>query len=125
MSAVRLEITMERDMLPFVLMFLLGVALIIVGQVGEHLGWWDDLGLWTTGAGLLLSVVALGVGLLFTATKPQAAAIAVAVHTGNRMLGDNNRVLGEQHRTLADMRQEHGAKLDRVTDLLRDIRDRL
>lgn len=114
MVALSLNLRMDRVLRNLALMFLVGVAMVVVAQVGERLGWWNGFGLWATGAGLILSILFVAIAIVYSSTKPQVASIALSVHAGNEMMVENNR-----------MQREHGEKLDRVIELLRDIRDRL
>lgn len=95
--------------------------------LGQMLGWWNDIGevLATVGsiAGILLGTVSI----LANASQSQVAGVAEGVEDVAQGVEQANETLDEQNEKLAklDKLDAIDAGLDRQTDLLTQIRDRL
>lgn len=99
----------------------LGLALALLGVVGESRGWWNDLGELFVSLGTVASVAAAVVAPVVDATTDQVTRVAEGVEANG---GKLDRV--------ADRSQANGDKLDAVNDhlgaqreVLVQIRDRL
>jgi len=88
-------------------MFLIGIAMIIVSQVGEHLGWWNDLGEWGTAFGAILSVASIAIALLLGATKSEV-----------RVVGDAVKFVGSEVHLVRDEVRQANTKLDHANTKL-------
>jgi hypothetical protein len=129
--AVQYE-TVDRDLLPFVVMVVLGITLIVIGQAGHLFGWWNDLGDWSTAIGLVLSVVGIAAGFLLNATRAQVAGVGQGVEKVDLSVEDVGRGVREVGAEVQGVRREHGEKLDDIAGTLHEtrallvqIRDRL
>ena len=104
---------------------ILSFGVAALAAVGEYLHWWGDFGPWlwslATPAGLLLGIIAA----LVSATKGQAREIAVGVKGSNAKLDQANVKLDENNAMLRRFMEAVVTRLDRQTELLEEIRDRL
>lgn len=65
---------------------ILGWSMVALGLVGEHLGWWNDVGQAIINAGSVAGVVASLVGLFFGASRPQLRQVTTTVADSNQRL---------------------------------------
>ncbi len=69
---------------------LVGLAMVILGLVGEHLGWWNDVGEVLLSFGTLISVLTALVALLVGSTRGQVRRAGDAVLSNNAKLDTAN-----------------------------------
>jgi len=124
-----------REQVPFIIMALVGAAMVVVGLVGEILGWWKDTGVMLIDQGVIVSVFGTGITLLLGATRQQVRGIASGVASGNGKLDSANTKLDSANTKLdsANSRLDSAnTKLDNLVggqqtgnQLLAEIRDLL
>lgn len=104
---------MDLDRLEQVLWLLaaLGLGLALLGVVGEHAGWWNDVGELLITFGTVASVATGVLALLINATKNQVRAVA-------------NGVTDNGHK-LERIYEDHGAKLDSYSEKLDSHNEKL
>jgi hypothetical protein len=122
MDMARVNVDMDPGYRPFILMALLGIAIVIVAQVGARLGWWNDLGEWATLVGLFVTILAAGFGVFYGASKPEVRGVGAAVADVGKELAAVRGAVTEGNGKLDKLDAMDG-KLDTGNDLLRDIRD--
>lgn len=69
-----------------ILIAILGWSMVALGLVGEHLGWWNDVGQAIINAGSVTGVVAGLVGLFLGASRPQIRQVTTTVADSNQRL---------------------------------------
>lgn len=95
-------------------MIALGLIITAVSVAGEFLGWWHDLGELGTVLGVALTALGIVVAILLGATKRDVLSVVGEVRT-----------VREEVRVVGDEVRKTGRTLDRHTDILVEIRDRL
>lgn len=132
MSAAHPSPPVDRYEAAWVTMLLIGIALIISGQVGHQLGWWNDFGDFQTWLGIGLAVAGLVIAILYGSSKRQVRGVRREVAGSRediRKVGEDVRQVGEDVRHVgAEVRSAHQdivGRQDQQTELLRQIRDRL
>jgi hypothetical protein len=88
MAALRLRIPMDLDRLQRLTAVgaLIGLGMVVLGLVGEVLGWWNDVGEILISLGGFISVLLGLVTFLLGATKGQVRTIANGIVTSNATL---------------------------------------
>jgi hypothetical protein len=115
---------MDRDYLPFIVMFLVGIAMVIVAQVGERLGW-NDLGTLGTYLGLPLSALGIALAFLLGATKGEGRSVAREVRALARDVREGFGASLRRHDETNQILREHRDMMARQGELLGQIPDRL
>lgn len=97
-----------------------GLALFLLGLVGEIVGWWNDLGLILTTAGLLVSIAGLLVGLwtLFLDTSQEVATLAATAVGGIVHLHEKQDAMLDKQDAMLDKQDAMLDKQDRTVDTL-------
>jgi hypothetical protein len=95
-----------------------GLAIAILGVVGERAGWWNDVGELLITFGTVASVATGVLALLINATKTQAKHVADGV-------SDNGAKLDEIRDSHGEKLDRNGAKLDRIHEDLGGLRENL
>lgn len=92
---------------------LIGLGMVILSLVGEHLGWWNDIGEILLSFGTLLSVLTALVALVMGATRGQVRQASDAILENNTKLGTIDRKLDTANSRLGTI----DGKLDKLEKL--------
>lgn len=98
---------LKGDHLPLTILMLIGIAIMVLSQVGYYLGWWSDF-----------HTPAFFVGL----------AITILAGVGNYLLGATGkevRGIGGHMKAIRTELRAVGQEIRKQTGVLQDIRDRL
>jgi len=113
-----------------------GLGLALLGVAGERAGWWNDVGELLITFGTVASVATGVLALLINATKDQVRAVANGVTSNGAKLDEirdshgakldrNGAKLDRIHEDLGGMREDVNRHLKNQHDVLVQIRDRL
>lgn len=103
----------DLDRLERLLWFLaaMGLALALLGVLGEYRGWWNDLGELFISFGTVASAATGVLALVINATKKQVRLVVTGVSAN----GSKLEQIREDHGSKLDrIHEDHGAKLDRI-----------
>lgn len=112
---------LKGDHLPLTIMMLIGIAIMVLSQVGYYLGWWNDFHTPAFLVGLAVTALAAVGNYLLGATGREVRGTGGEV----RAMRSELRGVGHEVRDVGQEVRKVGQKMDVQTGVLQDIRDRL
>lgn len=100
----------------------LGLAIALLGVIGEYRGWWNDVGELFISFGTVASVATGIIALLIDATKTQVLRVATGIEANGATLDGHGAKLDRIHEDHGAKLDRNGAKLDEVNRNLEDSR---
>lgn len=110
-------IVVERDMIvPVAVALAISLGMVVLGIVGELLGWWNETGQLLAVVGIAATALTFLITLLIGATRKDVRALGTGVRADVKAVGGDVRQVGEDVRQLGDGVRHVGSQVEKVDE---------